>query len=65
VASNLAKPDKRKRARTDKENQKLTNSLAFLDKIEVVVEEEDMVPAPKKRRISADQRLALAAKANL
>ncbi|KAJ7232123.1 hypothetical protein C8J57DRAFT_1250775 [Mycena rebaudengoi] len=62
VASNLAKLGKRKRGRTDKENQKLTKDLAFLDDNEATAEEDsnNLIPKLKKRRLSADQRLALA-----
>ncbi|KAJ7127476.1 hypothetical protein C8R46DRAFT_970612 [Mycena filopes] len=66
-SSHLEAGGKRKRARSDRENNELTRKLGKIDvgyqrsaAIEGVDEGEAEPTKPKKRRLSADQRLALA-----
>ncbi|KAJ7429906.1 hypothetical protein B0H11DRAFT_2140501 [Mycena galericulata] len=66
ISSHLDAPGKRKRARSEKENKQLIKKLS---KIEIgyqragtyqeAVVDEDQPTKPKKRRLSADQKLAL------
>ncbi|KAK6993243.1 hypothetical protein R3P38DRAFT_2800974 [Favolaschia claudopus] len=69
ISSHLDMTGKRKRARTDKENRALSTKLKKIDAGYVragIVDEgklstrnEEGEPKPKKRRLSADQKLAL------
>ncbi|KAJ7807722.1 hypothetical protein B0H13DRAFT_1928863 [Mycena leptocephala] len=67
VSSALDKPGRLKRSRTDKENKSLARKLSHVDMayertgkpLEVIEHPEVLAPRAKKRRISADQRLAL------
>lgn len=65
ISSHLDSGGKRKRARSQKENNRLDKKISAFDMgynragKDVIVEEEDQPPKPKKRRLNADQRLAL------